>query len=188
MNFSSFSVPFLVVCKPPSTQPTNPAMPFVYNKREFPDQAAKNAYLESLKPVKAWEDLGESFEPLPKADAPDAFCKVTLLYISELYSRKNWFCKGKDSILVMPDICALVERTYPDGTVKRALFDAGVRKVRSSGRRLPVVHLGAVLPRAEVVLLSRRVPTSPRPSSKRWQSGSALRLLSQLPSSWLKSM
>lgn len=83
-------------------------MTFVYNNKEYPDQAARDAYLKSLKPIKAWEDLGETFDPIPAPISPDAFCKVTFLYISELYARKNWFCTGKDAIMVLPDICALL--------------------------------------------------------------------------------
>lgn len=66
-----------------------------YNNRQFENQDKKNEYLRSCKPVKAWEDLGQSFEALPKAESPDAFCKVTILYASELYSRAEWFVGDK---------------------------------------------------------------------------------------------
>lgn len=41
--------------------------------------------------------------------------------------------------MVIPDICALIERTFPDGTTRRVLFDAGVRKVSTTFQSHPLM-------------------------------------------------
>lgn len=63
-------------------------MACLYAGKEYASVEERNSYLQGLKPLK-YEDLQESFEGFPAASSDDAFCKVTLLYASELYARKG---------------------------------------------------------------------------------------------------
>lgn len=93
--------------------------------------AAHNAHLRSLGPV---DPSLFPFSALPAPTSPNAFCKLTAIRTGEGHAPKGLFTVpvvNEGDMFNAPCFAFLVEKKAEDGSLKRVMFELGVREVSS---------------------------------------------------------